>query len=297
MPFGFDDALAGIFGGALDYAANENLQDQAQGFADYQGALQRDFNSAEALKQRTWQEHMSNTAVRRNVRDMQKAGINPLLSVHPGGGATTPSGATASSGIANGASASSHTNFAANMATAAQVDLLKAEAEKTRAEAKEVIERTPTHEWNRREIEARIPVHEEQVNNLRQQINHSLADVQRIHQDIRHSESSAANLDQQTKNLVATLPLIRAQVQNLQALTAKNSAETDEIKQRIKENLPQLQRTLGNLEALEKRMAQAGHANAERAADSFLGQLGAYLKHVTPLIPGIGVFLGGGKGK
>ncbi|UPW41619.1 DNA pilot protein [Peromfec virus RodF8_38] len=53
------------------------------------------FNALEAQKSRDWQEYMSNTSYQRAVQDMQKAGINPILA-YSNGGASTPSGSTAS---------------------------------------------------------------------------------------------------------------------------------------------------------------------------------------------------------
>jgi hypothetical protein len=52
------------------------------------------YNSAEALANRTWQEHMSNTAYQRAVADMRKAGLNPILA-YAQGGASTPGGSGA----------------------------------------------------------------------------------------------------------------------------------------------------------------------------------------------------------
>lgn len=58
----------------------------------------REFNAQEAQKQREFEEHMSNTAYQRAVKDMQKAGLNPaaMYGGGAGGAASTPSGASAS---------------------------------------------------------------------------------------------------------------------------------------------------------------------------------------------------------
>lgn len=54
------------------------------------------FNSAEAQKQRDWQEMMSNTAHQREVEDLKSSGLNPILS-SGGSGSSTPTGSSASS--------------------------------------------------------------------------------------------------------------------------------------------------------------------------------------------------------
>nr|DAW89926.1 MAG TPA: Putative minor capsid protein [Microviridae sp.] len=64
------------------------------------------FNSAEAAKNRAWQEQMSNSAYQRAVEDMRKAGINPILA-YTQGGASTPSGAQGTIGSASMGMASS----------------------------------------------------------------------------------------------------------------------------------------------------------------------------------------------
>lgn len=58
------------------------------------------FNSQEAEKQRAYETAMSNTSYQRAVRDLQKAGLNPVLAAL-NMGASTPNGAVASSGLAN----------------------------------------------------------------------------------------------------------------------------------------------------------------------------------------------------
>lgn len=64
---------------------NLELQKQAQGY-----------NSAEAAKQREWEEHMASTQYQRAVEDLRKAGLNPWLAVSGINGGS-PSGASASS--------------------------------------------------------------------------------------------------------------------------------------------------------------------------------------------------------
>lgn len=98
---------------ALDYAESNTATSQA--FAreqmDYQTQSNQTamaWSAQEAQKNRDWQTEMSNTAHQREVEDLIKAGINPILSAN--GGAYTGSGATGQAFSSSGAQGSVDTS-------------------------------------------------------------------------------------------------------------------------------------------------------------------------------------------
>jgi len=103
---------------------------------------QRSANAATAAssaKQMRFQNYMSSTAHQREVNDLIKAGLNPILSAKYGG-ASTPGGASYQAQNEVTPAVNSAVALAANRA---QVELLKAQVDKTRAETVNVQAETP----------------------------------------------------------------------------------------------------------------------------------------------------------
>lgn len=96
-------SLAHTASGAIEKgwnALNSFTDNFLTGDRDYKrqhelAARQENFNSAEAVKKRKWDEHMSNTHYQRGAADLKKAGYNPAL-ITSGAGAGSYSGASAS---------------------------------------------------------------------------------------------------------------------------------------------------------------------------------------------------------
>lgn len=85
-----------LIGGAASLAggliANKGREDQAN--------ISGQFNQASAREQMEFQERMSNTAHQRQMADLKKAGLNPLLSAKYGG-ASSPGGSSATRPMAD----------------------------------------------------------------------------------------------------------------------------------------------------------------------------------------------------
>lgn len=234
--------------------------------------------------QNAWQQHMRRTQYQDTVHSMKEAGLNPMLAYHQGGGAT-PSGGNP------GAAGSPHmTAPSASLQNAAQVKLIDAQADKSKAEADEIRARTPTHGVTR-EL-------------MGQQIRESTQRIEKMIQEIKTSTASAANIEQQTRNLQQQIPHIQATIRQLQESTkltieqARHEwgkadlthAQMQEIRQRVQQNLPELTRLLHELESKARGAELPAKEKAGMVhSDPFLGTLSALLRALNPLAGLIGV--------
>lgn len=88
----------------------------------------------EAKKQREWEQQMADTAHQREVKDLEAAGLNPVLSAG-GMGASTPSiGIADTSALNELGKTDKYAQILANKTAEKQVELVDAEIKKTKAE-------------------------------------------------------------------------------------------------------------------------------------------------------------------
>ena len=104
------------------------LASAASGIAGFLGQQETNATNRQLAADNTaFQERMSNTAYQRQVKDMEAAGLNPMLSYVKGGGASTPTGSVAQ--VQSPAAAGVQSAYSSAQTSLAHKQVPKVEAE------------------------------------------------------------------------------------------------------------------------------------------------------------------------
>jgi hypothetical protein len=239
----------------------------------YQSGKNRQDSVEDAQRQMGFQREMYGSRYQMQVRDLEAAGLNPILAASQGApgapGGASPSSYPDPSGPAHAYAAMRSSSAAASMASLAaqrvssEVELNQASASKLSAEA--------LTERNRPEnVQADTAVKRAQVPQIVQNISESAKRIEKLGYDMEYLGASADVQRAMHTKIHGEIDVLEQQV------TA--------LKQSNKANLPEVQRWIKDVEKELMDFRKPGAFNEAAMQESFLGRFSTLLKGLSPIV-------------
>jgi len=159
-------------------------------------------NQAAAREQMDFQERLSNSAYQRQVKDLEAAGLNPMLAYVKGGGASTPQGATPT--------------FQNSAAAGSQAALSAAQTRQTSAQTVKTLAEVP-------QVGALVEKTKQELTNLKTDNDKAKQVIDNLKQEYQNLMKNNLNLTEVGNHLRESVNMMKAQIKNFNELTISNA--------------------------------------------------------------------------
>ncbi|WNK14484.1 MAG: DNA pilot protein [Microvirus sp.] len=224
-------------------------------------------NAKQAQNQMDFEERMSNTAYQRGMKDMEAAGLNPMLA-YMKGGASTPSGTSARMENTMAPLGNNIKDLPINSATR---ESIVANTAKTVADTQKSVADTDLATAQAAETRARTPLPASQIELNNAQIRKISYEIPKILADSDLSSMQSQKIMAELPNLIKQGNLTDAQIRETLARSNLTTAQIAEVQPRIAEIMQHIATSKAELPFYQMK-GDFGSALHVPQANEFIGQ-------------------------